>query len=513
MAAIRLLVPFLLLALSAQAADPSRTFTFRLLGEPETLDWNRAHTSVESYLMVNLMEGLVFLDQDLKAQPGLAKSWTKSADGRTYTFKLRPGVQWSDGVPLRAADFVYSWKRLLTPATAASYAYFLYDVDQAEEYFKGSVKDFSKVGIQAVDDQTLVVRLAKPVAHWIYIPSFWVTYPLRQDLVEKYGSQWTKPGKMVTVGPYVLAAHEPDTRIVLAPNPHYYGTRGNIEQVVGQIVKEDSTALTLYESGKIDFLTDIPGLDLKRLSDRPDLKAFPYLKTGYLGLVVNHQAVPLGVRKAIAMGIDKSRFAELLYGRQQAASSFVPPKMMGYSTKLGLPFNVAKAQAALRESGYDTSKPVEIQLLIPNWDKPVTMAQFIQGELKKNLGLNVTIQPFDHKTFRAQVDLRQFPSFILSWSADYPDPDNFLSLFLSDSGNNRTNWKNGVYDGLVLRARAASSGREKLYFDAQKLLLETDAVVVPLYYEPQMALVKPRAKGFALNPVNYMYLKQVNLGP
>jgi oligopeptide transport system substrate-binding protein len=369
------------------------------------------------------------------------------------------------------------------------------------------------VGVKAVDEMTFQVRLKRPVAHWIYIPTFWVTFPLREDVVEKYGSQsWATPGRMVTLGPYSLAAHDHDQRVVLKANPAYHSLRGNIDQIVGLIIKDDSAALNLYETGKLDFLTDIASTDLKRLAGRRDLKTFPYFKTMYLGFVQTKYPVSSAhVRRAVAMAIDKSKIGEILHGAQQPATSFVPPRMMAHSDRVGLPFNPPKARAELAASGVDASRPIE--LLLPNWDKNLLLSQFIQAELKKNLGMTVTLQPFDNKTYRAQVDLRSFPLFEISWSADYPDPDNYMSVFLSDSGNNRTHWKNRKYDDLVLRARSMRDQRprEKAYQEAQRLLLDEDAVIVPLYYEPNVALVRPRVEGLEINPLNYLFLRKVSL--
>ena len=471
--AAALVFPFALSAQAAPISDKAKTFTLRIPGEPETLDWNRAHTMVETYILMNLMEGLVTFDKDLKVIPALAETWTKSQDGRTFTFRLRKGVKWSDGVPLKAADFVYSWKRLLSPVTAASYAYFLFDVEGAELYYKNKITDFSAVGIKALDDLTLQVKLARPVQHWMYIPTFWVTFPLRQDVVEAHGGSWDKPGRMVTLGPYTLAAHDIDSKIIMKANPLYYGTRGNVEQIEALIVKDDSTALSLYESGKFDFLTDISTLDLKRLEGRPDLKAFPYLKTGYIGFSVNKFPLTnVKVRRAIAMAIDKSKLPQILHGGQEPATSFVPPRMMGHSKQVGLPFDPAKAKAELRSAGLDLSKPLKVEILLPNWDKQLTIAQFVQSELKKNLGIVVQIEAFDHKTFRANLDLHAYSLFEASWSADFPDPDNFLSMYMSDSGNNRTTWKNSKFDERVLEARNITNpkARERAYLETQKML-------------------------------------------
>lgn len=499
---------------AANDADAKHTFTFRINGEPATLDWNRAHTPIETYLMVNLMEGLVGMDQNLKVVPALAQSWKVSKDGKTYTFKLRPDIQWSDGVPVKAKDFVFSWKRLLQPLTGASYAYLLFDIEGAEEFNKGALQDFSKVGIKAIDDLTFEVKLKHPVAYWQYIPTFWVTYPLREDIVEKYGSRWDTPGRMVTVGPFTLESHDLESKIVLRANPKYYGTHGNIERAVGLIVKDDSTAVTLFESGRLDFMTDIPSLDLQRMAGKSELKTFPYLKTGYLAFVVGKFPLTnVKLRRAIAMAIDKNQISQLLHGEQTAATSFVPPKLLGYSKKIGLSYSPAAARKELVKSGIDASQPIEMDMILANWEKNLTLAQFIQGQLKKNLGITVNLQPFDHKTFRAQLDLKVYGSYLNSWSGDYPDPDNFVSVFLGGVGNNRTGWKNTQYDQLVVSARSEQNSkvREKKYTEAQKILLEEDAVVVPLFYEPNIALIQKRVKGLELNPLNYLFLKKVNL--
>jgi len=496
-----------------RAAHPG-SFTFRLTGEPETLDWNRAHTTIETYLLMNLMEGLVSFDEKMNVVSALAQSWKRSEDGRTYTFKIRPGVKWSDGVSLRAQDFVFSWKRLLSPLTAASYAYLLFDIEGAEYFNRGKLKDFSEVGIKALDDLTLQVKLARPVAHWIYIPTFWVTFPLREDVVSKHGEGWARPGRLVTLGAFTLDSYEIDQRIVMKSNPRYYAKKGNIEQAIGLIVKDDATALSLYESGKFDFLTEISSYDLKRLSTSAELKRFPYFKTTYLGFNLRKPVVgAVGLRRAIAQAIDKSKLVSLLYGNQKPATSFVPPGILGYSEKAGLAFNPILARDELKRSGWSSGRNVRIELLTPSWDKSLTVAQFVQAELKKNLGLDVQVSPFDHKSYRAQLDVGAFPAFQGSWGADYPDPDNFLSVFLKAGGNNRWNWSSDAFDDSVLQARSIlkATTREQFYVRAQKTLLEDTAILVPLYYDTNVALVKPRVKGLQLNPLNYLYLKSVQL--
>ncbi len=494
-------------AFSALAAE--HRFTFRLPAEPATLDWNKAHTPIETHMLVNLMEGLVSVDDQLRVQPALAEKWKISPDGLTYTFEIRKGAKWSDGVAVRAQDFVFSWKRLLTRATGAQYAYFLFDIEGAEAFFKGEQPDFSKVGVRAASDHQLVVKLARAVPYWIFLPSFWVTFPMREDLAGKPG--WLDAAKLVSAGPYVLASRELDQRLTLKPNPHYWGKRGNLTEIVAQVVRDDSTALTLYESGKLDFLTDLSAPDVERLEKRPDLRNFPYLKTVFLVMVASRQPTDKAlVRQAIAHAIDRGPIPKILHGAQKVAGYLVPPPILSADPKLGIAFDPKKARELLTKAGA-TSLP-HADILIPNTEKATTVAQYLQGELKKNLGWAVGVSPFDNKTYRSQMEAKAFALYIGSWSADYPDPDNYASIFLSDAGTNRSGWKNGEYDKLVMSARTQKpSERAKTYRQAMSLLQSQEAIVLPLYYEPNLALVRTTVRGLSLNPLNYLYLRQVSL--
>jgi oligopeptide transport system substrate-binding protein len=499
---------------NAQEEKRAHVFTFRLYQEPQTLDWNRAHTAVETHLLTSLMEGLVTLDQNLQVKPALAESWSMSRDRKTYTFKLKPNLKWSDGVKLRAQDFVYSWKRLLTTSTTAPYAYLLFDIVGAQDYYGGKLQDFSKVGVRAVDDSTFQVELTRPLAHWMYIPSFWVTFPLREDIVQKYGSSWTAPGNMVTVGPYSLYSYQIDSKLILRPNPFYHGERGNIDEIVALLVRDDATALKLYEAGRIDFLTDISILDLKRLKGREDLHIFPYLKTVYMGFVISKKpSDQFHFRRAVAFAINKEKLGELLGGGQLGARSFIPPSVLGFSEKLGLPFDTKLAQAEFKKSGL--TLPLQVQLLVPNSDRSLLVVQYIQSELKKNLGIDIVIEAFDHKTFLSQANLKTYPIFLFSWSADFPDPDNFMSLFLSHSGSNRISWKSQSFDDQVLLSRQIfdPKKRETSYFQVQRLLQENEGVALPLYYDSNPALIKSHVKNLRLSPINHMGLKNVSILP
>jgi oligopeptide transport system substrate-binding protein len=504
---------------SLQTGDSKKgaSFTFRVSAEPETLDWNRAHTPIETHLLMNLMEGLVGFDAKLSVVPALAERWTRSADGKVYRFYLRKNARWSDGVPLRAQDFVASWKRLLSPETAASYAYLLFDLEGAQEFYEKKATDFARVGVKAIGEHELEVRLKTPIAHWIQIPTFWVTFPIREELIAKYGPSWTLPENMVTVGPFRLKEAVPDSRIVLGPNPHYYGERPRLDEAVGLIVREDSTALNLFEAGRLDFMTDLSLLDVQRWSQKPEYRAFPYLKTVYLGWV-STKGSPLeapSVRRAFSQAIDRKKLVQVLGAGQTEATSFLPPQLFAYDSKAGLSYDPRAARAEWQRvsKGLSAQTLANLELLTLNGEKQFLVGEFIQSELKKNLEIDLKVSPLDNKAFRAQLNQKKTPVFLSSWGADYPDPDNFYSVFLADAGSNRVGLASPAYDRAVLAGRRALTEKERLtaYREASRILLEEEAAILPLYYEPNSALIRRGVQGVELNPLNILDLRRVTV--
>jgi len=235
------------------ASGDKRTFRMTLSNEPPTLDWNLATDSVSFTVLINLMEGLTEYDDALRPRPAVARSWDVSPDGKIYHFHIRKDARWSDGKPVTASDFEYSWKRLLDPKTAAEYAYFLYDVEGAEDYNTGKVTRSDSVGVRALDDHTLEVRLNKAVVFFPSITTFMVTFPMRRDVVERYETSWTEPGNIVTNGPFVLESWHHEYKLTLRPNRYYAGGQPAVKAVALYIVNQPSTALTLYETGDLEM--------------------------------------------------------------------------------------------------------------------------------------------------------------------------------------------------------------------------------------------------------------------
>jgi oligopeptide transport system substrate-binding protein len=494
-------------------ASLAATFKFRILAEPTTFDWHLASTSVETPLMMNLMEGLSEVDGNLKPKPCLAEKMVVSPDQKTYTFILRKGIKWSDGTPLKAQDFVEGWKRLLTPATGAPYAYLLFDVVGAEDFNKKKTPDFSKVGVQARDERTFVVTLSRPVAYFPYLTAFWPLFPVRKDLMERDGNQWLKPGKLVTVGPYVLESYQMQTKVVMKANPHYWRKTGNVTEAVAMVIKDSATAMNVFKSGGVHVMQDFAPNDLKLARPMSEFKTFPYLKTHYLAFKTKGSvAENRELRLALAHAINRKPIPSILNGTQKVASSFIPPKVTGHDPKLEVPFDPQKAKEYLKKSGLNPAS-LQLEIVARNAERPQIMAQYIQSELKKNLGVELKIQLFDHKVFRSQVQTGSFPMMLMVWAADYPDGDSFMGLFETGTGNNLTRFSQPKFDENIQKAREDwnTLKRDALYKEAQRILQAKEAAVLPLYYEENEALVAKQVKGFKINPIGYYFLREIEI--
>lgn len=501
--------------LSALAFGAKQEFAYRLHSEPPTLDWNLATDNVSINVINHIMEGLATYDAKLNPKPALAKDWKVSGDGKTYTYTLREGLQWSDGVPLKAQHFVDSWLRALDPKTAAEYAYFFFDMEGAREFFEGKIKDSSKLGFFAKDDRTLVVKLNKKAAYFPHIPTFTVTFPIRKDLIEKWGNKWTLPANLATVGPFLLKEWKHDVRLVMNPNPKFYGNKPKLEKVTAHIINEDTTAINMFESGSLNYVSRIPALEIDRLRASPAYRNMPYLRGYYYGF--NTKKPPfqdVRVRKALAHAIDRAQIVSLLKGGQSPTTSWIPKGMLGFEPKVGLDFNPSKAKALLAEAGYPEGKGFPpITFVFDTRDDNKLIAERLQSMWKKHLGLDLRAQNEDWKVYLNRLKSDTPPLFRLGWGADYPDPENFMGLFTSHSGNNHTEWKNSEYDSLVAQAAAESAvpKRVALYKKAQQILLEKDAVIVPLFSDALNVLVSPSVKGLQLNSLDHLDLRSVEM--
>ena len=490
-------------------------FRVNLGTEPPSLDWSLATDHVSFNVIANLMVGLTEFDKQLKPAPVIAKSWDILDGGRKIVFHLRDDVQWSDGQKVRAQDFEYSWKRLLNPKTASEYAYTLFDIVNAQEYHEGKVTDPGAVGVRAQDDVTLAVELRHPASYFLAITTFEVTFPQRQDIVEKFESRWTEPGNIVTNGAFLLSAWKHEDQIELRANPNFFRGKPAMERVTMYMINEKTTALAMYEQGQLDFIDNdsIPILEKSKLANKRGFKHVPQLRGYYYGFITDKK--PFNdprVRKAFIMAVDRKVFPTILHGGEQPAPSWIPPGMLAHNPKIGLPFNPPEARRLLREAGYPDGKGFPPVTLAYNTEEDHKMvAEAVQGMWERNLGVVVSLDNQEWKVYLKKLQNDPPNIFRLGWGADYPDPDNFMKLFTATSGNNLTRWKNPRYDQLLDQAARELDPhkRIKLYDEAQKILCETDLPIMPLFWTAESTLLNPRFTGLELNSMARLNLRHV----
>ncbi|HEX6176696.1 MAG TPA: peptide ABC transporter substrate-binding protein [Candidatus Binatia bacterium] len=490
-------------------------FRVNLGTEPPSLDWSLATDGVSFNVIANLMVGLTEFTRDLKPAPVIAKSWDIADGGKRIIFHLRDDVLWSDGQKVRARDFEYSWKRLLNPKTASEYAYILFDLVNAQEYHNGQLADAAEVGVRAQDDVTLEVRLRHPAPYFLSLTTFEVTFPQRQDIVERFDSRWTDPEHIVTNGPFTLASWKHENEIQLRANPNYFLGKPVIDRVTMLMVSEKTTALAMYEQGQLDFIDNrsIPTLEKKRIAKQRGFHSVAQLRGYYYGFATHRK--PFNdprVRKAFAMAIDRDNFPKILQGGEKPASSWIPPGMLAHNTKIGVHFNPPEARRLLREAGYPDGKGFPQVVLAYNTEEDHKLvAEAVQSMWQRNLGVIVNLDNQEWKVYLKNLQHDPPHIFRLGWGADYPDPDNFMKLFTANSGNNNTRWNNPRYDQLVeLAARELDSKkRVKLYDEAQKILVESDLPILPLFWTTESTLLNPRFTGLEFNSMARIDLRNV----
>jgi oligopeptide transport system substrate-binding protein len=497
----------------ARAAD--NYFRVNLGTEPPSLDWSLATDHVSFNVISNLMVGLTEFDKELKPAPVIANAWKLHDGGKRIVFQLRDDVRWSDGQKVRAQDFEYSWKRLLDPGTASEYAYILFDIVNAQEFHEGKIAEAAEVGVRALDDFTLEVRLRHPASYFLAITTFEVTFPQRRDVIERFAARWTDPGNIVTNGPYLLASWKHENEIELSANPGFFRGKPAIEKVRMFMVNEKTTALAMYEQGQLDFVDNhsIPIFEKERLSKQRGFKRVPQLRGYYYGFRTDRAPFhDPRVRQAFMMALDRSVFPSILQGGQIPASSWIPPGMLAHNRKIGLPFNPVEARRLLREAGYPEGKGFPQVVLAYNTEEDHKLvAEAAQGMWQRNLGVVVKLENQEWKVYLKQLQSNPPALFRLGWGADYPDPDNFTKLFTSNSGNNHTRWKNKKYDQLLEQAARELDGKKRaeIYDAAQKILCESELPIMPLFWEAESTLLNPHFTGLELSSMARMDLRHV----
>jgi len=481
----------LVLCCGCSPSHPRADLIFINGAEPETLDPALITGQPEGRIVNALFEGLLRFDKRGHALPGVASSWEISPDQRTYTFHLRPSARWSDGRPVTANDFVDSWRRTLDPVTASAYSYQLFSVMGAEDFATGKSGDFASVGVRALDLGTLRVTLRQPTPYFLDLCAFPTLYPVRTDLIVKYGDDWIKPGKLVGNGAFTMSAWRINESVLLKKNPSYWDASavglGSVEVLP---ISQANVAYNFYAVGQADLIMDkglAPPSLLDALKVRSDFHAAPFLGTYFLRF--NCAKGPFTdprVRKAFAMTVHRKLITnKITRAGESTALSFVPPGIPGYNPAKGLSEDAEKARALLSEAGYPDGKGFPLTTyLYSEGEMNEAVAIELQAMWKEQLGVTIQLARQEWKVYLNSLGSLDFGIARSSWVGDYPDPNTFLDLFLSESGNNRTGWKSGDYDRMI--HEAAGQTDPKLRFEtlraAEEFLVSKEVPISPLFF-------------------------------
>ncbi len=494
-------------------------------GEPETLDPQKTQTVVEADIVYDLFEGLLTYDADGRLVPGVALSWTISADGLTYDFELRE-ESWSNGDPLTAEDFVFSFRRLLAPATAAPYASLFYVIRNGEAVARGRARP-EALGVRALNAHRLEIVLERPTPYFLGLLAHQTAAPLDRAALEKYGREFTRAGKLVGNGAYMLVDYTPNDRLVLARNPNFHdAAHVSIAREEILPLEDRAAAVRRFEAGEIDSFSDAPSDQIAFLKQRfPDeLHLNASLGTYYYAF--NTKKPPFDdarVRRALSMTIDREFLADTIWGGSMLpAYALVPPGIPGIKpvepdfAKLAPIDAETEALKLLAEAGYGPhGKTLDVEIRYNSSENHQTTAIAV-ADMWRPLNVTVSFVNTDAKTHFAFLrDHGDFDVARAGWLADYPDAQNFLALCESDNpALNYSRWSNPDYDALLKKAEGERdpNARADLLAKAEAILLR-EQPIAPLMYLESKNLVSKRVRGWRPNTLDRHLTRYLSLGP
>ncbi|MDI1334646.1 MAG: peptide ABC transporter substrate-binding protein [Lacunisphaera sp.] len=510
-------------------AQGNRTGVFHcsIGSEPTDLDPHIVTGIGEAKVIHSLFEPLVSFDpQTLKPAPALAERWDVSPDGLVYTFHLRANAKWSNGEPLTAQDCVESWRRMLTPTLAADYAYLFYLIKGAENFNKGRTADFATVGLAAPDAHTFVVTLLQPAPYFLQIllNSPWRPVNVRSIAAVgdayRRGTPWTRVGRIVTSGPFMLKEWSPQEHLIVEKSPTYWDKdHVHLNAIVFYPIDNIDAEERAFRAGQlhVTYNLSISKIPTYRREQPASLRIDDYINTFFFRFNTRH--APLDdarVRRALSLAIDRQLIADkVLQGGQRPASSLVPPEMPDYTPPAPPLHDLDTARRLLAAAGYPGGKGLPaLELLYNNSAILRLVAEAIQEMWRRDLGIEVRLANQEYKVVFANRRTGNYQILLGDWVGDYLDPTTYLDLWRSDAGNNHTGWGSKEYDDLMNRAAATVDvpARADLLRQAEQLMLEA-APIAPIYFNPHVYLKQSSLKHWRPSPMDHIDYRHVSLEP
>jgi oligopeptide transport system substrate-binding protein len=549
------------LSVVPSAKAVAQEVTYNLGTEPAAIDPAITTGIPEANIELQVFDGLTRIDNKNTPQPAIAKSWTISKDRKTYLFTLRDAY-WTNGTPVTAYDFEYAWKRAMSPEVASEYAYQLYYVYGGEAFNKSikvgskyyvqavdakgnpltkkegdkdvAVPDMKKeidpsknIGVKALNAKTLKVYLQSPTVYFLNLTAFPTLMPVCKAVVSK-NDKWASDVKTyVTNGPFKLTQWSHNEKMVFVKNPTYWDkAKVKLAKITYYMVEDESTALSMFQSGQLDASSTVPLAELPKLVASGDAKILPYLGTYYY--LVNVTKKPFNdvrVRKALLLAIDRKGITQsITKGGQLPALGFVPygiaDALPGSDFRKASQENfykdndLATAKALLAQAGYPNGKGFPAFTLLYNTSNAhKSIAEAIQQMWKKNLGITCTLKSEEWGVY---MDDRQHLNYTVAragWIGDYMDPNTFLDMWVTGSGNNDTGWSNKSYDALIAKAKATVDPKARMAtLHAAEKILMADFPILPIYYYTNPVLLSKSIKNFYQSTLGFVDWKNAYMG-
>lgn len=508
-----------------QACDPSdtpkggddvETLVVNVGPDPDTIDPALNSAVDGATMIIHAFEGLMILNKEGVPDYGQAESYEISEDGKVYTFKLREGLKWSDGQPVKASDFVYSWNRAIDPETPADYAY-MFDV--IEGYEEGNLN------VKAIDERTLEVTLKTATPYFLELTAFPTYAPVREDIIKEHGEAWaTKSSTYIGNGPYKMLEWEDGSHITFEKNKNYWNyDKLGVERIKFMLMSDDSAILNAFKTGEILFADSMPQAEIEAWKDKPEFRVEPQLGTYYISF--NVQKEPLNnpkVRQALTLALDREWLVDNVGKQGQIpAGAYVPYGLFDSDSKkqfreVGGDYynpssaayeeNLELAKQLLEEAGYPNGEGLPTLDYIYNESSlHAEMAQAIQDMWKK-IGVNIRLEKQEWNTFLNTRKNGEYQIARNGWLCDYNDPISMLDMWITDSGNNDAQWSNPDYDALIEQIKSTTDPKERfeLMHNAEDIIFD-EWMLCPIFYYTDLYLISEKIEGFWTSPLGYKY--------
>ena len=515
---------------SGSSATSGQDLMFNLGEDPETIDPTLNTSSGAGTIIVNAFEGLMLLDESEQPTYGAAENMEVSEDGLVYTFKLRQDGKWSDGEPVTANDFKYSWMRALDKATAAEYSYQLYYIKNAEKFYNGEVSA-DEVGIKVVDDYTLEVTLESPTSYFPQLLAFPTYAPLREDIVSANPEGWaTSPETYICNGPFKLVKWDMKDQLVFERNENYWDASNvKLDSLTFKLVTDETTAYSELKAGNFDMVNSVPTNEIQPGKEEGLVKISPYLGTYFFAINVGKQDTLNDdvkkalsnklVRQALNLVVDRQEIIDNVAKAEQVpAYSFVPKGIFNedgsefadkeYYDPTAMDENIAKAKELLKEAGYENGEGLPtFELMYNSEGAHKDICQIIQQNWAE-IGVNVELTNQEWAVF---LNTRQQGDYQISrhgWIGDYVDPMTFLDMWVTGGGNNDCGFSNAEYDKLISDAKVETDAakRTEMLRKAEDILMD-EMPIIPIYYYTNVRAWNDNVKGIQCSTLGKIYFK------